>query len=352
MARRTQEETVEETGVSLHPKCNERLVAHAAQEQRLLAMFNHKRLPHALLFTGQKGIGKATLAYRLARFLLAPQESGGGLFGDALPPESLHIAAAHPTFRRVVSGGHPDMLVLEGDDIKIEDARKVPEFLSMTPAEGDWRVVIIDSAEAMNRNAANALLKTLEEPPSQAVIILVSHNPGELLPTIRSRCRVLRIPRLNEEEFAAVMLQAAPEVDRYDYGKWALLSGYSPGVALALVKGRADALYEELLERVTVHDTVKLHAFADRFARKDAESDWQIVKRLTLWLIARVASLGAGLGAEVFSGERAKLQHIHASKPAYFWTEIWEKTGNLFSDTERLYLDRKQAIISLMGALR
>ncbi len=352
MARRQQEETVEENSAPLHPKCNERLIAHAQQEKQLLKMITDKRLPHALLFTGQQGIGKATLAYRLARFLLASQEPGSSLFGDTLPPESLHIAATHSTFRRVISGGHPDLLMLEGDDIKIEEARKVPEFLSLTPAESDWRVVVIDSAEAMNRNAANALLKTLEEPPSQAVILLVSHNPGELLPTIRSRCRTFRIPALKEEEFASVMLQIAPEVERYDYGKWALLSGGSPGIALTLIEGEADVLYKELLERITEQDTVKLHAFADRFARKDADSDWQILKRLVLWLIPRLAALGSGIRAEVFQGELVKLQQIHAAKPAYFWTEIWDRLGSLFSDTERLYLDRKQAMITLMRALR
>lgn len=342
-------EVLEEEIAVPHPKSSEHLVAHTAQEKLLLSMFNEKRLPHALIFTGQKGIGKATLAYRLARFLLAPQETAGSsLFCDALPPESLHITATHPTFRRMIAGGHPDFLTLEGDDIKIEDVRKVPEFLSLTPAESDWRVVIIDCAEAMNRNAANALLKTLEEPPPQAVIILISHNPGALLPTIRSRCRVLRIPSLTQDDFANIMVKIVPQVDRYDYSKWALLSGTSPGVALMLIEGEADKLYEEVLDLFTGKDTLKLHAFADRFARKDAEPQWQILKRLVFWLLPRIASVEAGLSAEVFAGEGEILRNIYASRPVSFWTDAWEKSGRLFAETENLYLDRKQAIISLM----
>ena len=348
MARAAEEAITEDVPV-LHPKSSEYLVAHAAQEKLLLSMFNEKRLPHALLFIGQKGIGKATLAYRLARFLLAPQEAAGSsLFGDALPPESLHITATHPTFRRIVSGGHPDFLILEGDDIKVEDARKVPDFLSLTPAESDWRVVIIDCAEAMNRNAANALLKTLEEPPQQAVIILISHNPGALLPTIRSRCRVLRVPSLTDNEFAAVMERMAPQVDRHDYGKWALLSGMSPGIALSLVEGEADALYEEVLDLFTAKDTVKLHTFAERFARKDADEQWQILKRLVFWLLARIAAVDAGIVLEVFAGEGEILRNIYSGKPVSFWTEAWDTSGRLFAETENLYLDRKQAIITLM----
>jgi DNA polymerase-3 subunit delta' len=332
----------------LHPNCREHMIAHVEQEKLLLKLVNNKRLPHAILFAGQKGIGKATLAYRLARFLLAPQENGGmSLFGDALPPESLHVSASNPLFHRIIAGGHPDLLVLEGDDIKIEEARKVPEFLALTPAEGDWRVVIIDCAEALNRNAANALLKTLEEPPPRSVIILISHNPGALLPTIRSRCRMLRMPSLTPQEFSKIMGEITPRLELHLHEKWALLSGSSPGIALSLIEGEADTLYEEMLERLTHTDTVKLHAFADRFARKDAEPEWQILKRLVFWLINRVAALD-NAKEEVFEGEKKILQKLHAAKPLSFWTDIWERTHKLFVETENLYLDRKQAVITLV----
>lgn len=351
MARKATDEIKEEVAV-LHPKHSEHIIARAEQEKQFLNMLNAKRLPHALLLTGQKGIGKATFAYRLARFLLAYEENpGASLFGESLPPESLHISPGHPTFRRVISGGHPDLLVLEGDDIKIDDARKVPEFLALTPAESDWRVVIIDSADAMNRNAANALLKTIEEPPSQAMILLVSHNPGILLPTIRSRCRVFKFPKLNENEFTDIIKNIAPQVGDGEYEKWALLSGTSPGIALELIESRADTLYEELLERIIVNDTIKLHSFAERFARKDADKEWQVLKRLVLWLIVRTASYGGQITPEVFLGEHVKLQTLHSRKPVYYWPDIWEKTGHLFSETERLYLDRKQAIVTLVRSL-
>ena len=332
----------------LHPKYAKHLIGHQEIEALVLRQFNEKRLPHALLLTGKKGIGKATFAYRLARFLLAPHDTGISLFGDALSPESLYIAPEHPVFRKTITGSHPDLLVIEAEDIKIELARKIPEFLSLTPAESNWRVVIIDSAEAMNRNAANALLKILEEPSAQAVLLLVSHNPGALLPTIRSRCRMIKFPALKKEDFTTILSSAAPETTAVDYPKWATFSSCSPGIALELIQEKADILYQELLEIITAKDTVKMHVFTDRFARKDAHKSWEVLKQLMLWLIARIVSVEVGSVSEVFSGEIALLRSLHAGKPAFLWHELWEKTQEIFMQTEHLYLDRKQAIITLL----
>ncbi len=352
MAKSKAAEKIEEEADSLHPKLREHLIGFSAQEKQLLAMINGKSLPHALLITGQRGIGKATLAYRVARFLLSPQEEAtDSLFGDSLPPESLHIAHTHPTFKRVASGGHPDLLVLDGDDIKVEAARLVPEFLSLTPAESKWRVVIIDSVDVMNRNAANALLKILEEPPAQAVLLLISHNPGALLPTIRSRCRTFRMPKLGEQDFAKILQEIAPEVEMYDYHQWGVLSGYSPGIALTLIENKADSLYKEILELVHAPETLKLHTFADRFARKENERNWKTFTYLVQWLISRIVACGAAEVVEIFPGENQILKRLHLAKPLDTWTELWEKTGNLFYDTEHLHLDRKQAIITLIRAI-
>jgi DNA polymerase-3 subunit delta' len=346
--RRSAAELKEDITPVLHPKFGEHLVAHADTEKQLLAMAAANRLPHALLFTGPRGIGKATLAYRLARFLLAPRDTGASLFGESLPPESLHIPATHPTFRRMAAGSHPDVLVLEAEDIKVEEARSVAAFLSLTPAESEWRVVIIDSIDAMNRNAANALLKTLEEPPARAALILVSHNPGALLPTIRSRCRTLRVPPLNEAEFARVMATISPDLTPQQAQVWALLSGGSPGVALSLQQARADIVYRELLERASDFDMLKNHAFAERFARKDAAQDWQVLSRLFMWMMARIAAPAEG--HEVYSGEHEALGRLQSGKTLDGWLDLWEKAGRLLADTEYLHLDKKQAILTLLRA--
>ncbi len=170
------------------PRATHVLLGQAEAEREFLHAFDTGRPAHAWLITGRQGIGKATLAFRLARTILS---------GDA--PDAHDPEAA--LFRRVAAGGHADLLVVERAvdeksgkrraEITVDDVRGVREFLSKTPAEGGWRVVVIDSADQMNTNAANAVLKILEEPPSRAMLLLLAHNPGRLLPTIISRCRRL-----------------------------------------------------------------------------------------------------------------------------------------------------------------
>src|SRR5437763_12254789 len=206
------------------PRANPDLFGHEAAETALRRLFEQHRLPHALLLTGPRGIGKATLAFRLARFVLARStgELEPGLFGDpageglAIPPDS-------GVFRRVASGGHADLLTVERaydprrrrlrGEIVVDDVRAIASFLRLTPAEGGWRVVIVDGADEMNRNAANALLKILEEPPSRALLLLVAHSPGRLLPTIRSRCRRFPLMPLPEAIVAALLGHYRPDLD-------------------------------------------------------------------------------------------------------------------------------------------
>src|SRR5579863_2134864 len=204
------------------PRENPLLLGHETAEAALLQFFAADRLPHGLLITGPHGIGKATLAFRFARFLLAQaaEPRGPTLFAPT-SPTSLALPAEHPVFRRTASGGHADLLVVERgidpkrkrarSEIVVEDARAIAGFLRLTPAEGGWRIVIVDTADDMNRNAANAVLKILEEPPPRALLILVSDNPGRLLPTIRSRCRRLPLRPLSEEIVARLLNRYRPD---------------------------------------------------------------------------------------------------------------------------------------------
>ncbi len=180
-----------------HPRESSTLIGHESVEADLLNAWKANRLPHALLLGGAQGIGKATLAYRLARFVLA---------GGRSDARDLSIPQDHPVSRQVASLSHPDLLVLrrvKGEDqknisqvIRVADTRRIASFFGSTSAYGGWRVCIVDAIEEMNAESANAILKMLEEPPARSLFILVSHTPGRLLPTIRSRCRhvTLRVP--------------------------------------------------------------------------------------------------------------------------------------------------------------
>jgi DNA polymerase-3 subunit delta' len=165
-----------------------------AAELAFLDALDRGRLHHAWLLTGPEGVGKATLAYRMARRLLgARPDPAFGALGSA-PTDFVS--------RQVAARSHPDLMVLERatDDgkarksIPVDEARLLPAFFANSPAVSPYRVAIIDAADDLNVNAANAVLKTLEEPPARGVILLVSHSPGRLLPTIRSRCRRLAVP--------------------------------------------------------------------------------------------------------------------------------------------------------------
>ena len=200
------------------PWRNDRLIGHDVAEKTMLAAHGSSRLHHAWLITGPRGIGKATLAWRFARFLLCGSQQGG-LFGDTptgldvgmeAPGRSLVDARSHPDLFHLRRTLHPDNGRMRGE-IVVEDVRGLGEFMHMTPAMGQWRVALVDAADEMNRNAANAVLKILEEPPPNAVLLIVAHAPGRLLPTIRSRCRRLALHPLSDDTVIDLLGRYAPE---------------------------------------------------------------------------------------------------------------------------------------------
>lgn len=194
---------------------------HEQIEKEMLALWNSGRMPHALVLNGLKGVGKATFAYRLARFVLnETDDSSQGLFGgEDVKPANLALLRDNAVFQRVASGGHSDIMTLarpfddrKGEfknEIPVDDIRKVAPFLRKTSGAGGWRVVIIDDANCMNRSGQNALLKILEEPPKNALLILVTHGAGGLLPTIRSRCRFVAFDVLSDDILNDLMDMAA-----------------------------------------------------------------------------------------------------------------------------------------------
>jgi len=196
------------------------MIGHESVEEELLSLINSQKMPHALIFSGQRGIGKSTMAQRLSRALLAygvDDPNQDALFGDDTREllTSLEIDRSNPIFSKVASQGHADMLTIEKSidpktkkvkkDINVESARKVAPFLRMTSADGGWRIVVIDNADTMNRNAQNAILKILEEPPKNALLILVCHRLGAMIPTIRSRCRVIDFEPLTTKNFETLL---------------------------------------------------------------------------------------------------------------------------------------------------
>jgi DNA polymerase III subunit delta' len=340
-------------------RANPELEGHAAVERELLQLWRSARLPHAILFAGPRGIGKATLAFRLARFVLAPV-----LAAEA---ENLAIAPASGTFRRVAAGGHADLLAVERvwdpsrrrrrGEITVAQAREVAEFLHLTAAEEGWRIVVVDAAEEMNRNAANALLKILEEPPQHSLLLLVSHNPGLLLPTIRSRCRRFRLDPLPPPLVTALLRRYRPRLDAAEAAGLSALAAGSIGRALALADGGGLDLWRtlaELLGDLPRVDIRRLYAFVDGVVGPEAEIAYRAVGELLSHALARAAVVGARgtAAAEAGAGAESNVgSHLAAAAEPARWARLRAEIEASFADVQELNLDRRQALLGAFFAI-
>ena len=368
MSRRAAAAAEETAQAWPEPRANPRLLGQGAAEEALLAAYRGGRLPHAWLFTGPRGVGKATLAFRFARFLLAdgqPEaatQEGPGLFGEAAPAAAgLQLASEHAIFRRVAAGGHADLVTvartvnptskkLRGE-IVVDDVRAATGFLRRTSAEGGWRICIVDAADEMNPNAANALLKVLEEPPEQAMLLLLAHAPGRLLPTIRSRCRQLALTPLSEGTVSELLGDFAPELSAEDATALARLSEGSIGRALALADEGGLALYRQmiaLLESLPRLEVAKLHDFGDKLARDSSGALFRTVGELLSGCIGRLVLARAQGEAplEILPGEGRLLSGLGARRSLASWLDLWDNLRRRFAQADGAALDRKQALIA------
>lgn len=342
------------------PRANPDLIGHGAAERVLLEAFGSGRLPHAWLLAGPRGIGKATLAYRFARFVLAGGQ-GPDLFGAA--PQSLFLAPEDPVFRRIAAGGHLDLRVIERSinpktgklrsETVVDDVRAAVDFLRKTAAEGGWRVVIADPVDDLNPTAANALLKVLEEPPAQVLLLLVSHAPGRLLPTIRSRCCRLGLEPLTEDAVAELLGRAQPDLPPEEVAALARLSEGSPGRALDLAAGGGVEFYRELvavLSSLPQLDIPRVHALGDRLSRGADGAAFRGGAELMTWWLGRFVRAAAEgrLPPEVVPGETALMARLLERRDLAHWLGLWEKITRLFAQTEGANLDRKQVVITAL----
>lgn len=321
-----------------HPREVFELVGHETAEAAFEASRARGRLHHAWLLTGPEGVGKATFAYRAARRLLgAPPDAVLGVLG---------ADPVHPVSRQVAARSHPDLMVVErlGEDgkprkvIPVDEVRRLSEFFSKSPASAPHRVAIVDAADDLNPNAANALLKTLEEPPPAGVFLMVSHSPGRLIATIRSRCRRLAFAPLPLEETAA-FVRARTDVNPEEALRLAAMSGGAPGRALTLAAAEAividDAARAILADLPRLDESLAL-SLADRFRGAEGLASFLLLlERLAERVHAR-ATARAGEGA-------GRLDR---------WAAAWETLQRLPREVETLNLDRTDALFTALTELR
>jgi len=325
-----------------HPRATLALYGHAEAEQAFLDAYRGGRMPHAWLIGGPRGIGKATLAYRMARFAFAhPDQAGAQVRAAqtlALPPDNSAV-------RRVTAQGHSDLLVLERteDDkgkmptvIAVDLVRKTIGFFGSTAGEGGWRICVVDAADELNPAGANALLKILEEPPRKSLLLVVSHAPGRLLPTIRSRCRRLALRPLAAEDVARATADAlSRNAAEPDIKAAATASDGSVARALDLLGGNALQVRERvntMLGALPAVDPRALHALGDALGR-DESAFTAFVDAVRDWLSARVTAARA---------EPGRLAHF---------AEVWDKLNGAAREVEIFHLERKPMVFNVFGWL-
>ncbi|MEH6404963.1 MAG: DNA polymerase III subunit delta' [Sneathiella sp.] len=342
-----------------HPRELDTLIGHEAAETTFLDSYNSGRFHHAWLITGVKGVGKASFAYRAAKFLLSTNDDGGGMFG---PPETLDSPSKHPALALIQAESHPGLTVLrrrydpKGKKlfkvIRINDVRALSSFFGLKSSDGGWRVVIVDTVDDMNVSAANAFLKILEEPPAQTIFLLLSHTPAGLLPTIRSRCRMLPLRPLSAKDVQQIVTPHAPEIDQDKLEILTSLAEGSPGKAISLLQAGGLEVFMSILDLFQSYpsfDPTKLHGLADIVAKKDGEGTYRIFCELFPWWLSRLVR-AASIGFDqmpLVTGEQKIMEKLIASHRPDFWVDKWEASNYLIGRADSINLDRKQVVLNL-----
>jgi len=349
-----------------HPREVSHFLGHDEQIQSLQSALGSNRFPHAWIFSGPAGIGKATLAYRLARTLL--KSPPGTRIDNATRQTALEMSPNDIVFQQVAAQSHPGLKVIKRPydqkrkrlktEITVDEIRSMQSIFNTTTVDGGWRIAIIDTADEMNRNAANALLKLLEEPPANSAIILISNQPGKLLPTIRSRCRMLAFKPLDEEHVAKILDENSGTNIKLSTDERATITRLahgSAGKALQLASGAGLKAHENLmslLESLPRLDGSKAHKIAEQLNRRDAREEYNFFRQLLCeWLNSFVRFCTTGEGAHLPKREFDLCQRLGVSVNLEPWLEVWEKTQTSFTQADILNLDKRQLLLTVFFQL-
>jgi len=327
-----------------HPRATLALFGHAEAERALLDAYKSGRVPHAWLIGGPPGIGKATLAYRFARFVLSHPDPQAAEVQSAT---SLAVDADNPVAHRIAAQAQGDLLVLERvineqtgklyTVIRVDDVRRTVGFFGSTAGEGGWRIAIVDAVDDLQREGANALLKVLEEPPARTLLLLVSHAPGRVLATIRSRCRRLLLRPLDETDVvAAAAVASGRGSGDAELQEAARAAGGSVARTLALLDGAALGLRQRVLDLIAQlpnPDPRALHALGDALGGTDPATLETFMDLVNGWLSSRLADTTQG---------KPQMARV---------AETWDQINRAARDVETYNLERKPLVFSVFGAL-
>lgn len=340
---------------TISPKDNHYLIGHETAENMILKTWQNHTLPHALLITGPKGIGKATLAYKIARFLLSADEKQASQY------KNLDVSPNSEVFRQISTFSHPDFRLLEKNYIKtdrqkiykaissgnymsdeelknlkksneivVEDVRKIHDFLAKRSAYDNWRVVIVDSADDMNSSSANALLKTLEEPPHKTLLILISNNVFSLLPTIRSRCTKIELSPLSQNNLCSLLRRYRPQTSENAIKQISSMSKGSIGKAIMYNDYDAIDFYSQIEELTDNSTNFNIKSMLDFCTFAASNERYDLFPEMLEIFIAKKIRQG---------------QHVEE------YASLLSQSMEIFKDVEIINMDKKQAILNIMVKL-
>ena len=370
MARAPREQTIEiypeadRLGEFPHPRYTDALFGHGHAEAQLAEGLASGKLHHAWLLAGPSGVGKATLVYRFARAALSGGTAAAGLFGGA---DKLSVDPDSKASHLVRALSHPDLLVLRRPyDIKakrfktaitVDEVRRLRDFLGHKQAGTGWKVVIVDAADDLNINAANALLKSLEEPPPGAIFFLISSMPGRLLTTIRSRCRLLNMLPLGDSDAKQAAEQALRAAGQAfpDDAQWPILLQAAEGSVADVLRLASDdgialsSKVDQVFGNLLRPNWPAMHQLSDEFAAVSAGDKFEAFIDLLLARLARTVRAAATLQGDPIDLETAR--RLGTDGDLASWAELWETLIREKAVQGTLNLDRKAFVLDCVARL-
>ena len=355
----------DEDFVISNPKSMKFCLGHDDIENHLLELHNKGKLPHAIIFSGPYGVGKSTMAFRIAKFLLNEENNkeNAGLFGEEtnIPATNFNIPPDSKAATLVASGGHPDLLTIQREfdekkgtkepTIKVEEVRKINPFMRLTASEGGWRIVIIDDADKMGRSSQNAILKILEEPPEKSLIILVCHNIGNIISTIRSRCRIINFPKL-EDKIIKQLLNAEfsnGDLSEKDIDVIVGLSDGSIGNAIDFADSKSvDYIIKlsKLIENPEKMDKIAIYNYAENIGGSTQLRSYDIFKKTSILLLENFIKIKV---TGIYNLSTPFTSDIYAplidKYPLHEWINLHDNAKEHFEKFDKANLDKKQAIL-------
>lgn len=350
-----QQKTIVLSEDKIDPKQTTQLMGISHIRDRFQQTFMSGKCPKVWMFYGPKGIGKATLAYQLARLIL----SDGDVDAMTNPEKSI--------FRQVNAGSHPDMMVIEREydekkqtvtgDIKVESVRQLNEFLSLTPTSSKYRVILIDGVDYLNSNAANALLKNLEEPPATTFFLLTCNRKEKLLATIPSRCLNIQVPSLTEGQVKQVLSVILPELTMEEQRILSVYAYGSPGLATNLYQYRAAVILPQLVEIIRAWPKINMHLvhqWLEQLLKSPSEGLlWHVLYMFYVLLTRFIMDQAGGIDkAQLLPFEQGFFLHEALGKKTPELAELVKELGRMIDDPMTLHMDKRVLLINLFEQLR